>query len=120
MKLSLLAVLPLMFCLAACETARIMVPVAPPADRIDCAELVEGRPRIPAEHVIDWTRVVTVEQARAQHQAFVTSVRAREGIAAGYIVELEGRVFACASDAAWLRDVYRELDAPPLRPLEPG
>jgi hypothetical protein len=120
MKLSLMAAVLSTFCLAGCETARIMVPVAPPADRIDCRPLDAGRPGIPPEHVIDWTRVVTVEQARAEVQALVTSVRAREGVAAGYIVELEGVIFACASDAAWLRDLYGAADAPPLRRLEPG
>ncbi len=119
MKLLLLAALPLTLSLGACETTRIMVPVAPPADRIDCREL-DGRPRIPAEHVIDWSRVVTVEQAQAEHRAFVTSVRAREGVAAGYIVDLEGTLFACASDDAWLRDLYDGVDAPPVRRLEPG
>ena len=119
MKLSMLAAALSTFCLAACETTRIMVPVAPPADRIDCREL-DGRPRIPAEYVIDWSRVVTVEQAQAEHRAFVTSVRAREGVAAGYIVELEGALFACASDDAWLRDLYDGVDAPPVRRLEPG
>jgi hypothetical protein len=119
MKLSMLAVALSTFCLAACETTRIMVPVAPPADRIDCREL-DGRPRIPTEYVIDWSRVVTVEQAQAEHQAVVASVRAREGVAAGYIVDLEGAVFACASDAAWLRDLYGGVDAPPVRHLEPG
>lgn len=108
MKLLLKALALSTFCLAGCETNRVAVPVKPPADRMDCQAL-DGRPTIPAEYVIDWTRVMTVDQAKSEHEAFVRSVRTREGIVAGHIVEIEGRLFACSNDAAWLRDFFDRL-----------
>ena len=108
MKLSLLALALSTLCLASCETTRVAVPLKPPLERLDCVAL-SGRPAIPPEHVIDWARVTTVPQAKIEHEAFVRSVRTREGIAVGHIVEVEGRLFACSNDAAWLRDFYARL-----------
>lgn len=93
--------------LSACEPKRVVTNLAPPAERIDCTFAgAEARPEIPPEHTIDWSRVTTVPQAKAETDAYVRSVRTREGIIAGYIVELEGRLFACSSDDQWLRDWY--------------
>lgn len=76
-----------------------------PPERLDCrAYTAEDRPELPAEHRIDWQRVETLQQAYDEHRRFVTSVRAREGLIAVYIVEVEGALFACASDDEWLRD----------------
>lgn len=108
MKRLLLVPALLTLCLAGCETTRVAVPVKPPAERLDCRE-ISGRPAIPPEYVIDWARVTSVPQAQTEHNAFVRSVRTREGITVGHIVAIEGRLFACASDAAWLRDFYRHL-----------
>jgi arginine deiminase len=77
---------------------------------MDCVELEDGRPTIPAEYQIDWSGVSTVERARTEHQAFVDRLRQRERVSAGYIVTLEGRVFACADDAAWLRQFFSDLE----------
>ena len=99
-----------MFCLAACNTTRVAVPLKPDADRMDCVAVDRAeRPVIPPEHVIDWAKVQTVPQARSEHDAFVRTVRTREGIVAGYVVTIEGRLFMCATDAAWLRDFYGAL-----------
>lgn len=102
------------FCLAASacgDRQRVATAITPPADRMDCRQLdgAEGRPTIPPEYVIDWTRVRTVQQAREQHQAFVSRLRERESAVAGYVVRLEGRVFACSDDAAWLRQFFAAL-----------
>ena len=35
---------------------------------------------------------------------FVGTVRSREGRVAGYILDLEGNLFACSNDATWLRE----------------
>lgn len=104
----------LMFCSAvsACGPQRVMVPVPVPPERMDCSLLESGRPTIPPEFVIDWSGVATTQQARQQHDAFVQRLRQREGAVAGYVVELEGRVFACADDAAWLRDFNAGLRQP--------
>lgn len=108
MKLLPLALALSTLCLTACETTRVVAPVKPPAERIDCRE-IGTRPAIPAEYVIDWAKVTTVAQARSEHEAFVRSVRTREGIVAGHVVEVEGRLFACSTDAAWLRDFFKAL-----------
>src|SRR3546814_13978999 len=73
----------LMCCLAlsaaSCEK-RVATAIPIPPERIDCAVLGgdEARPKIPAEYVIDWSRVTSVPQARTEHDAFVTRLRQRE------------------------------------------
>lgn len=81
-----------------------------PADRMDCIAAGQ-RPAIPPEYAIDWKRVesaLTVPQAvsaaRSEVQQFVGSVRTREGTVAGYVLDLEGQLFACSNDAQWLRE----------------
>lgn len=100
-----------MCCLAssACDEKRVQVPLPIPAERIDCQLLdgADGRPAIPAEYVIDWEKVVTPAQARIEHDAFITRLRKREADVAGYVVRLEGRLFACANDAQWLREYVK-------------
>jgi len=112
MKRLLLATVLSTFCLAGCETTRVAVPVKPPADRMDCRVVEGGRPELPAEYVVDWSKVLTVDQARSEHEAYVRSVRAREGIVAGWIVTIEDRLFLCASDAEWQRDFFGRLPDP--------
>jgi hypothetical protein len=90
--------------LGACEKQRIVEALPIPPDRMDCRVIEGGRPALPAEYVIDWSKVTTVPQARAEHDKFVASVRDREGKVAGYLLEVEGRLFACSNDAAWLRE----------------
>lgn len=112
MKRLLRAIALSTFCLAvvsACAPTRVMVPVKPDPDRMDCRVLSGGRPALPAEYVIDWSRVQTVPQARAEHDAFVRSIRTREGVVAGYIVTIEERLFLCASDDQWLTDFFARL-----------
>lgn len=94
-----------------CGPTVALAPVKPPADRMDCVD-VTGRPSLPPEYVIDWTKVTSVPQARAEHEAFVRVIRTREGIVAGHLVDIEGKLFACSTDAAWLRDFYAELPDP--------
>lgn len=100
----------LMCCLAlsgaSCEK-RVQVPLPIPPERMDCQTI--SRPTVPPEYLIDWTKVQTVEQAHAEHDAFVTQLRKREGIVAVYIVQLEGSLFACADDASWLKDYTSRL-----------
>ena len=99
--------------LSGCETARVAVPVKPPADRMDCVAVkAADRPALPPEYVIDWSKVFTVPQARSEHETFVRSVRNREGVTVGYIVDLEGRLFMCSSDDEWLRDFFGRLPDP--------
>ncbi len=113
-RLLVLALSTCCLAVSACTEKRVQVPIPIPADRMDCTELTgdQARPKIPAEYDIDWSRVTTVDQARAEHEAFVTRLRERERPVALYVVRLEGRVFACADDATWLRDYVERLPEP--------
>lgn len=109
MKRSLMvAALSTCFSLAACEKQRVVTALPIPPERMDCVK-VSKRPALPPEYVIDWNKVATVPQARAEHDKFVASIRTREGKVAGYILEVEGELFACSNDAAWLRDWQKGL-----------
>ncbi len=48
-------------------------------------------------------------RARSEHDAYVRSIRTREGIVAGYVVDLEGKHFVCFNNAAWQRDFWSKL-----------
>ena len=89
----------------ACGKERIVTPIKPPADKLVC-EAAGQRPALPAEHVIDWSAVQSVDQAKAEHLKYVASIRSREGVVVAHIVRIEGKLFTCSSNAAWLRDFY--------------
>lgn len=102
----LLLALALSTLCSACAPTRVVVPLKPDPERLDCVQL-EGRPILPAEYVVDWSRVTAGgEAARAEVTRLIASVRTREGIVTGYIVQMEERVFVCSNDATWLRDFY--------------
>lgn len=91
--------------LAACGERLVYNPLPIPPERLDCRAIDrEDRPALPDEHRIEWSQVETLQQAYDEHQKFVKSVRAREGIIALYIVEIEGELWACASDDLWLTE----------------
>ncbi len=48
-------------------------------------------------------------RARSEHDAYVRSIRTREGIVAGYVVDLEGKHFVCFNNVAWQRDFWSKL-----------
>jgi hypothetical protein len=84
--------------------------VKPDPVRLQCvAAAPADRPKLPAEHVIDWSQIRTVAEAKAEHLRFVSVVRSREGAVAGYILRIEGQLFTCSDNAAWLRDFYAAL-----------
>lgn len=91
-----------------CGTKRVVKHIPIPVERMDCTYL-KDRPNIPSEYVIDWSKVVSVGQAKDQHEAYVSRLRQRETAIAGYIVKTEGRLFACANDAQWIRDYEKSL-----------
>lgn len=103
------ALLTLCLAVSACQTVRTAVPIKPDPDRTDCRVLDGRRSAMPAEYVIDWSTVTTVPQAKAEHDAYVRTVRNREGVTVGHIVAVEERLFLCANDAAWLRDFFGRL-----------
>jgi len=91
--------------LSSCATKRAVVNLNPPAERLQCVA-AGPRPTIPPEYRIDWPRVATVAQAHAEHDKYVASIRTREGVVAGYILDIEGKLFVCSNNAQWLREYY--------------
>lgn len=101
---SLISAALLALTVAACaEPKRIVEAIPIPAERMDCVA-AGTRPAIPQEHKIIWENVSNVLQARQEYNQYVASVRAREGMVAGYVLSLEGKLFACSNDAQWLRE----------------
>ncbi|QDP55247.1 MAG: hypothetical protein Tp170SUR191951_85 [Prokaryotic dsDNA virus sp.] len=103
-----------MCCLAvsACGPERIQVPIPIDADRVDCAVIIDQRPTIKSEYSINWDAITTVPQAMAEFAKYVKRQREREGPVSDYIVEVEGALWACAEDDAWLRDYLAQLPKP--------
>ena len=97
---------------SACGPKRVAVPIC--SDLTNPARLIceaQGeRPTLPAEYVVDWSKVQTVAQARAEHETYVRSVRTREGVIVGYVVTVEGKLFVCSNNAQWWRDYFSGLD----------
>lgn len=110
-SLKALALSTLYSLLVSCGPTAVLAPVRPDADRMDCVA-ADARPAIPPEYVIDWSKVLTVPQARAEHEAYVRVIRSREGVVVGHLVDVEGRLFACSTDAEWLRDFFGRLPGP--------
>lgn len=86
-----------------------------PPERMDCVKLSK-RPTLDKEYQIDWGRVsaapdvpTAVQLAKDEHAKFVAVIRGREKVIAGYILEVEGELFACSNDAAWLREWQKGL-----------
>lgn len=97
--------------LSSCGTDKVVEHLPTPPERLIC-EAAGERPAIPAEHVIDWNAVVTIDQARAEHAKYVASIRNREGVITGYIMRLEGKLFTCYTNMEWRRTYERDLSIP--------
>lgn len=110
MRLRRTAVAPLMLCsaISACKTLHTADFIATPADRLIC-EPAGPRPKIPPEYQIDWNKVATVADARAEHEKYVAVIHAREGVVAAYVLDIEGKLFACSNNMQWRRDYEAEL-----------
>jgi hypothetical protein len=110
MRLSATALALSTLCLAtsACHTVRTADFLATPSERLVC-EQAGARPKIPAEYVIDWAKVSTVAQAHAEHDKYVAVIRSREGVVAGYVLDIEGKLFTCFNNAQWRRDFEADL-----------
>lgn len=110
------AALALLMCfsataLSACEPKRIVQNIPPNPALLVCAP-AGARPAIPAETVIDWSKVTTVAQAKVEHEGYVKSVRNREGVIAGYILDIEGKLNVCATNMQGVRDYFKATAAP--------
>ena len=111
MKAAILLTSCFLLTAGACEPKRVAVQVRPDLDnpsRLIC-EGVAARPALPVTYLIDWSSVQTVEQAKGEHDAYVRSINARNGLVAAHIVELEGRLFVCSNNAQWWRDYWSAL-----------
>lgn len=94
--------------LSGCHTVRAVEALPTPADKLVC-EAAGPRPKIPPEYQIDWAKVTTVAQARAEHEKYVASVRSREGVEVAYILKIEGQLYVCSSNMQWRRDYEKGL-----------
>lgn len=90
--------------LSACAEAYKAETIPLPPERLDCVTLEAGRPTINPEHVIDWSAVSSIADARSEAALLIKSVRERELTVAHYVLALESQLFLCADDARWLRE----------------
>lgn len=101
---ALLGSISTLFALSACEPKRIAVALPIPPERTDCQAATGKRPTLPPEYRIDWATIASVGQAKSAHDNFVNVIRGREKIVSTYVLDLEGQLFQCANDAAWIRE----------------
>jgi hypothetical protein len=98
------SLIALSLALSACgDTKRIAEQIPTPPERLVC-ERAGTRPTLPPEHQIDWSQVRTVAAAKVEHDQFVSVLRTREGLVAGYVLKLEGNLFQCFNNAQWRRE----------------
>lgn len=81
-------------------------------DLFEC-EAAGNRPNLPASHEIDWEQVVTVEQAKTEHEAYVARMVDRNQVVTAYLVEIEGRLFTCQNNMQAQRAFYDDLPENP-------
>lgn len=98
-----LALSTLCLAVSACgDTKRVVEALPTPPERLIC-EQAGTRPAVPPEHAIDWAQVRTVDAAKLEHEKFVSVLRTREGLVAGYVLKLEGVNFTCWNNMEWRR-----------------
>lgn len=90
--------------ISGCEPKRVVTAIPIPPERTDCQAATGKRPTLSPEYVIDWSKVGTVSEAQRQHDLFVDVLRGREKTVSTYVLSLEGDLFQCANDAAWIRE----------------
>lgn len=90
--------------ISACEPEKHVTALPIPAERTDCQAATGKRPQLNPEYKIDWAKVASVGQAKIEHDRFVSVIRGREQTVANYVLEIEGQLFQCANDAAWVRE----------------
>lgn len=93
---------------SACEEKRVVTHLSTPAERLVC-DPAGDRPTVPPEYRIDWAKVRSVAEAKAEHEKFVATLRTREGAIAAYILKLEGNLFVCWNNMEWRRQYEAEI-----------
>lgn len=106
-----LALSTLCLAVSACgDTKRVVEALPTPPERLIC-EQTGTRPAVDPEYVIDWANVLTVPQAKLEHEKFIGVLRTREGVVAGYVLKLESVAFVCHNNMQWRRDYEAGLPA---------
>jgi hypothetical protein len=84
-------------------------------ERFVC-DLAGTRPTVPPEYKIDWGTVgaapsvpEAVRLAQLEVAKFVGVLRTREGVVAGYVLNLEDHLFLCFNNVRWQREFYAGL-----------
>lgn len=102
--------------LTACEPEKHVTALPIPPERMDCEAATGKRPKLGPEYQPNWqlalaqpTKEKAVEEAIRQHGLFVDVLRGREKAIATYILFVEGDLWQCANDDAWLREREAEL-----------
>lgn len=90
------------------DTKRIAEHLPTPVERLIC-ERGGTRPALPSEHAIDWGTVTSVPAAKLEHEKFVSVLRTREGLVAGYLLKIEGALFTCWNNMEWRREYERGI-----------
>lgn len=74
------------------------------------------RPKIAAEYQIDWGAVAAapdvphaVEAAKAEVGKLIATISTREGVVAGYVLDLEGKHFVCVNNIRTQLDFWNGL-----------
>lgn len=101
--------------ITACKPTHVAEAIPIPPERLDCVATT-ARPALPPEYVIDWVKIgaassvpLAVEIAKGEVAKLVASFHRRDGVVAGYILEIEGKLFACSNDAEWIRDYQAKV-----------
>ena len=81
-------------------------------DWFDC-QRSPTRPTVSPEYQIDWSRIATVGQAKAEFDNFKLTLRGRENVIAGYMLGLEAVNFNCWNDTQAQLDFYKGLPDSP-------
>lgn len=95
--------------ISACEPEHIVKALPIPPDRIDCQAATGKRPQLPPEYRVDWSKISTVGQAKTEFDNFTMVLRGREKTVSTYVLDIEGQLFQCASDAQWIREYLAPL-----------
>lgn len=88
--------------LTGCSTNYTVKPLPTPPERMAC-EAAGPRPKIAPEPQINWAKIVSIAEAEAAHGRVLTAIHAREGVVAKYLLDVEGRLFVCATNMQWRR-----------------
>jgi hypothetical protein len=104
-----LALSTLCLALSACGTDKYTAQFIPtPPNRLIC-DATNTRPAAPGAKPINWAQITTVAQAKVAHEDYVKQINVRDGIIAGYVIEIEGRLFNCFNNMQWRREFEADL-----------